>query len=119
MTECDGLMRAGELRADDVVSSGEVDWAPTRPLCDATTRLLDIAIAGAVLVLLSPLWFAVALMVRISSPGPALFRGTVIGRGGRPFTYYKFRSMLAGDDCHHPAWLRAFVTADAPHSDGQ
>src|SRR5205807_758879 len=92
---------------------------PSRSLSDTITRGLDLAIAVAVLLVLSPLWLAVGLAIRLSSPGPALFRRTVVGRGGQQFTYYKFRSMVAGDDSHHKDWLRAFVTADAPYSDGQ
>jgi lipopolysaccharide/colanic/teichoic acid biosynthesis glycosyltransferase len=85
----------------------------------AASRLLDIAVATAVLVLLSPLWLAIAVLIRATSPGPALFRRTVVGKDGRPFTYYKFRSMVAGDDSHHREWLREFVTSDAAYRDGR
>jgi lipopolysaccharide/colanic/teichoic acid biosynthesis glycosyltransferase len=81
-------------------------------------RFLDIVIATAFLVLLCPFWLAIAALVRLTSPGPALFRATVIGRNGRPFVYYKFRTMVAGDDGHHQRWLREFVTRDAPYQDG-
>jgi lipopolysaccharide/colanic/teichoic acid biosynthesis glycosyltransferase len=74
-------------------------------------------IAGSVLVLLSPLWLLIGLVIRVTSPGPALFRATVVGKDGRQFTYYKFRSMVAGDDRHHKEWLRDFVTRDAPYRD--
>jgi lipopolysaccharide/colanic/teichoic acid biosynthesis glycosyltransferase len=91
---------------------------PVRPAYATAKRILDVAIAGAVLVGLAPLWLAIAVVIRASSPGPALYRGTVIGKDGHPFTYYKFRSMVAGDDSHHRAWLREFVTRDAPYQDG-
>jgi lipopolysaccharide/colanic/teichoic acid biosynthesis glycosyltransferase len=112
-------MRASEAGADFIIHSEVAERAPSRPLSDAITRGLDLAIATTALLLLSPLWLAVALVIRLSSPGPALFRRTMIGQGGRPFTYYKFRSMVAGDDRHHTDWLRAFVTADAPYSKGE
>jgi lipopolysaccharide/colanic/teichoic acid biosynthesis glycosyltransferase len=86
-----------------------------RPGYDAVKRLLDIAVAGAALVLLSPIWVAIGILIRVTSPGPALYRATVIGKDGRPFTYFKFRSMIAGDDRHHKEWLRDFVTRDAPY----
>lgn len=86
---------------------------------DAASRALDVVVAAAILVLLSPAWLAIAALVRATSPGPALFRATVVGRRGRPFTYYKFRTMVdGGDDAHHRRWLREFVTRDAPYRDG-
>jgi lipopolysaccharide/colanic/teichoic acid biosynthesis glycosyltransferase len=78
--------------------------------------LLDLVLASAVLVVLSPLWLIIAAAIRLSSPGPALFAGTVLGRDGRPFTYYKFRTMRAGDDSHHRGWLREFVMHDVPYN---
>jgi len=84
---------------------------------DAAKRLLDIALAGSTLLLLSPIWLAIGILIRVTSPGPALYRATVIGKDGHRFTYYKFRSMVAGDDRHHKEWLRDFVTRDAPYRD--
>lgn len=60
---------------------------------EAARRALDIAIALVVLVLSLPLLLVVALAVRLDTRGPALFRQTRIGRGGRPFTLVKFRGM--------------------------
>ena len=57
------------------------------------TRCLDVVGAAIGLVLLSPLLLSVAALVKLSSPGPALFRATRVGRSARPFTLYKFRSM--------------------------
>ena len=59
-------------------------------------HVLDRIAALTALVLLSPLLIVIACAVRCSSRGPALFRQTRIGRGGRPFTMLKFRSMHAG-----------------------
>ncbi|MEV0584203.1 sugar transferase [Nonomuraea sp. NPDC050310] len=56
-------------------------------------NLVDRAVALALLVALSPLLVALAVAVRLSSPGPVLFRQTRIGRDGRPFTILKFRTM--------------------------
>lgn len=86
-----------------------------KPGYDAVKRSLDLAVAGAALVLLGPIWLAIGILVRVTSPGPALYRAPVIGKDGRRFTYYKFRSMVAGDDRHHKEWLRDFVTRDAPY----
>ncbi len=59
-------------------------------------RALDVVMAGAGLVLLSPVLAAAALVVKLSSPGPVLFRQLRAGRNGRPFHILKFRSMRAG-----------------------
>ena len=61
----------------------------------ATTvkRMLDFALALLALIVLCPLLLAVAAAVRLTSPGPALFRQQRVGRGKRLFTIYKFRTM--------------------------
>ena len=56
-------------------------------------RGFDLVFATAVLVILSPLLLLVALAIRLDSHGPALFRQTRVGRGGRAFTIFKFRTM--------------------------
>ena len=57
-------------------------------------RLFDIIAASLGLVLLSPLLLLVSLLIRLDSPGPALFRQERMGRGFRPFFIYKFRTMV-------------------------
>lgn len=56
-------------------------------------RIVEIIFAGAALVLLLPVILSIAIAVKLSSKGPVFFRQTRIGRGGRPFTIVKFRSM--------------------------
>ncbi len=58
-------------------------------------RAFDVLAAGAALFLLSPLLFAIALLVKLTSPGPALYCAGRVGQGGRRFRLYKFRSMAA------------------------
>ena len=67
----------------------------TRPLVGA--RVVDVVVAAVALVLLAPLLVAVGLAVRLTSPGPVLFRQVRVGEGGRPFVLVKFRSMKAGE----------------------
>ncbi len=57
-------------------------------------RATDVALAAAALVLLAPVMAAIALAIRVSSPGPAIFRQIRCGLNGRRFTFYKFRSMV-------------------------
>jgi lipopolysaccharide/colanic/teichoic acid biosynthesis glycosyltransferase len=61
-------------------------------------RLFDVVAATAGLVLLAPLLLAIALWIRLDSPGPALFRQRRVGRHGRLFDIYKFRTMVARAD---------------------
>lgn len=70
--------------------------ATSRIAYRATKRALDVVLAGAGLLLLSPLLATVALAVGLSSPGPVLFRQERLGRGGRTFRILKFRSMRQG-----------------------
>ena len=61
-------------------------------------RVLDFVGASFLLFLLSPLFLVLALLVKLTSPGPVLYRWRVVGRGGHPFISYKFRSMVADAD---------------------
>ena len=61
-------------------------------------RATDITIAGLGLVLLLPLFFLVGLLVKLTSAGSVFYEWDVIGRGGRPFRGYKFRSMVQDAD---------------------
>lgn len=56
-------------------------------------RVVDLVISSVVLLMLSPLLLIIALTVRLTSPGPILFRQTRVGKDGKPFTFYKFRTM--------------------------
>jgi exopolysaccharide biosynthesis polyprenyl glycosylphosphotransferase len=58
----------------------------------------DILVAGCLALVLSPLLAAIAIGVKLSSPGPVLFRQRRIGLRGRPFTMMKFRTMRIGAD---------------------
>ena len=55
--------------------------------------LLDYSVAALALLLLSPLMAVLAVLIRISGKGPVIFRQERIGRHGKPFMIYKFRSM--------------------------
>lgn len=56
-------------------------------------RITDIVLAGAFLLLLFPVMLFIALLIRLTSPGPAIFRQERCGLNGRRFVFYKFRSM--------------------------
>ena len=61
-------------------------------------RLIDVILAAAALLIIGPLLAVLGLVVRVSSAGPALFRQERIGRGMRPFTMLKLRTMVDGAD---------------------
>ena len=61
-------------------------------------RVMDIAGASVGLLLLSPVLVAIGILVRATSPGPALFAQARVGRRGRRFTMFKFRTMREGGD---------------------
>jgi len=61
-------------------------------------RSFDLVGAAVGLVLLSPVCAVIAALVRLDSPGPVFYRQTRIGRGGEPFTIWKFRTMVDGAD---------------------
>jgi sugar transferase (PEP-CTERM system associated) len=67
-------------------------------------RLLDILVAGVGLVLALPFMLLVALAVRLDSPGPVFFRQDRVGRGGREFTLWKFRSMRTDAEAGGARW---------------
>ena len=69
-------------------------------------RAVDVLCAALALVLLAPLLLTVALAIRVTSPGPAIFRQQRAGRGHREFVMWKFRTMVDGADR-----MRAAMTA--------
>jgi lipopolysaccharide/colanic/teichoic acid biosynthesis glycosyltransferase len=84
-------------------------------------RTFDIIGALVALVVLSPLMLGVALAIKLTSPGPVIFRQARIGLGGVPFTFYKFRSMRTdNDDREHREYVARLIDGklQAP-TDGQ
>ncbi len=83
----------------EVVDAGIMSRLPTLPLTyRVAKRSLDIAVSATVLLVLSPLLALTALVIVLTSRGPALFRQQRVGEGGRLFTMYKFRSMYPDAD---------------------
>lgn len=74
--------------------AGSWQWS----LGQAVKRGLDIVLAFAGLVLLSPVLIALAVVVKLSSPGPILYEWRVLGRYARPFRGWKFRTMVVNAD---------------------
>jgi exopolysaccharide biosynthesis polyprenyl glycosylphosphotransferase len=64
----------------------------------AVKRVFDLMVGGAVFLLVLPVLGIVALVIKLDSRGPVFYRQERMGRGGRPFSIYKFRSMYLGAD---------------------
>jgi sugar transferase (PEP-CTERM system associated) len=74
-------------------------------LRDTVKRLFDLLISSAMLVMTLPVMALTALLIKLESPGPVLYRQERVGQGGHPFTILKFRSMRS--DAEHdgkPRW---------------
>ncbi|MCX8053039.1 MAG: sugar transferase, partial [Armatimonadetes bacterium] len=70
--------------------------AATSGVYPTIKRVIDLVVGVILLLLLSPLLAIVALVVRLDSAGPALYRQERVGRGGSRFTMLKFRTMKVG-----------------------
>ena len=79
----------------------------------AAKRAFDLIVGSVILVLLLPIIPLIALMIRLDSPGPVFYRQRRVGRGGREFDFYKFRSMYADADRRLEA-LRELNDTDGP-----
>ena len=77
--------------------------AMDEPVNQLLKRGFDIAVSAVLLVLLSPLLLLIALAIKLSSPGPVLFKQERIGLNKKPFMMYKFRSMRVNDE-ENTAW---------------
>ena len=86
--------------------AAELGYVPPSRWYRVTKRAIDLIVASLGLILLSPLFLLIAILIRLDSPGPVFFRQTRVGQWGRIFSIYKFRSMSDGglryfhDDTH-------------------
>jgi lipopolysaccharide/colanic/teichoic acid biosynthesis glycosyltransferase len=84
-------------------------------------RALDVGIALALMVVLMPVFAAIAVAIRLESPGRAIFRQRRVGLGGRMFTVLKFRTMHSdAREAIHRAYVRQFIGTGVHHvADGR
>jgi exopolysaccharide biosynthesis polyprenyl glycosylphosphotransferase len=111
-------------RAIDIAGvQPQLVWRRDQPLVELTAprlragqlavkRVVDLVGATLGLILLSPLLAVVAIIVKLDSPGPALFRQQRVGRGGRLFHIIKFRTMAAGAEGHRDELLDQSIYPD-------
>jgi sugar transferase (PEP-CTERM system associated) len=72
----------------------------------AIKRMLDVVVSFGLLVASTPVLCCVALLIRWETPGPVLYRQERIGRYGKPFTLFKFRSMRIAAETAAPTWAQ-------------
>jgi len=80
-------------------------WRLTVSCSYAAKRAIDIVGSGIGMVLLSPVFLAIAAAVKFTSPGPVIFSQVRVGRYGRHFKFYKFRSMRVDAEAQKAALL--------------
>jgi lipopolysaccharide/colanic/teichoic acid biosynthesis glycosyltransferase len=116
---------AGSRQWNETAEALGYDWSSVERETDSAVytiakRTLDVVVAGVLLIVLAPLLLVVAILIRLESPGPALFLQTRTGtrrRGGHrgawevgSFTLMKFRSMRSdADPAIHEAHIRDYV----------
>ena len=87
--------RIQDMNGLPVVGLCETPFTGTNQL---VKRVSDVALSAVILVLTAPFLLAIALAVKLSSPGPAIFKQRRNGLGGEEIVVYKFRSMTTGED---------------------
>ncbi|MCB0997408.1 MAG: sugar transferase [Acidimicrobiales bacterium] len=84
----------------------------------AAKRVVDVLGAGTVLMLTAPLMAVLALLIRLDSKGPCIYRASRLGFGGKPITVFKFRSMVSdADQGVHRDYLLKLLAEDPDAGD--
>ncbi len=112
----------------EVIDLGETKSAETKASATESSRLfvrakafllkraLDLMLTSLILIALSPLLLLVMLAIKIGSPGPVFHKQIRLGERGKPFTFYKFRSMYVNtDDAEHRSYVKNFIKAGNPY----
>jgi lipopolysaccharide/colanic/teichoic acid biosynthesis glycosyltransferase len=100
--------REGETLAERYSRMAHEGWRPAR--VDFALRALDIAIASVALLILSPVLALIWVLIRIDSRGPAVYRGLRVGKAGRIFTMFKFRTLRVDAETRLGPYLGAELT---------
>jgi lipopolysaccharide/colanic/teichoic acid biosynthesis glycosyltransferase len=109
MDPADSMRRSDPTLYPDLLKRDQLQ----RPI-RAVKRVMDILGSAAALVLFSPAFLLLALLVKLTSKGPVLFQQVRIGQYGKPFVLLKFRSMLAENDASiHQEYVKQLIAGKA------
>ena len=118
------------MRRSNLLARHEI--ASHKPLAKTHSRKMkrtfDFLFSAFFLLILSPVFLLIALLIKLDSPGPVFYRAVRVGKKGEPFRLYKFRSMAAGAAVKGPGithqgdprvtwvgnWLRRFKLDELP-----
>lgn len=89
---------AEETGEVDLSTQPAIGWFRYGPITGRLKRLIDVIVSAILLVVLSPIFLIIAVAIRRTSAGPALFRQTRVGFAEEPFTILKFRTMYVDND---------------------
>lgn len=92
------------IRLDNIMERPLIDLTTSRmgPFAQNLKRIFDVGLSSIFMILGSPLYLALAIGVKVSSPGPVIYKQQRIGRRHRPFEIYKFRSMSIDAESNGP-----------------
>jgi lipopolysaccharide/colanic/teichoic acid biosynthesis glycosyltransferase len=112
------LLDVKDIGARAAVQPPQIEARPLEHACArCAKRAMDLVGALLGLVVLAPVMAVVALAIKADSPGPVFYRQTRLGRGARPFTFYKFRSMYRdSDERVHREYVTRLITGDGEAS---
>jgi len=99
---------SGQARTREIYGFPLIDINPEimRPWEEAAKRTMDIVTSAVILIVGMPVWLLVALGVKLTSRGPAIYSQGRMGKNGVPFKIYKFRSMTIDAEKDGPKWAQ-------------
>jgi len=107
-----GKTKSAEIKASAMESSELFVGAKAFLL----KRALDLILTSLILIVFSPLLLLIMLAIKIGSPGPVFYKQMRLGERGKPFRFYKFRSMYVNtDDAQHRSYVKNLIKAGNPY----
>jgi len=97
---------SGQARTNQIYGFPLIEIMPEimPPWEQSLKRLIDIGFSSCVLIIGFPFWLLIGLLIKLSSPGPVLYRQKRIGKNGDEFNIFKFRSMRSDAEKYGPQW---------------